>query len=47
MKGRWKFLIIIGFVLDILFTIAIAVVYEENGTQWETMIKMAHKIMEQ
>ena len=45
MKARWKFLIIAGFALDIFFAAAVFLNYDENGTQWETMTKMAHKIM--
>ena len=45
MKPRWKFLIIAGFALDLFFAAAIFMLYDENGMQWDSMTKIAEKVM--
>ena len=46
MKTRWKFLIIAGFVLDLVTGFTVWYLWEENGTQWETMTTFAHNLVD-
>ena len=45
MKTRWKFLIVAGFALDLFFTAAVFLNYNENGAQWDTMTMFAENLV--